>query len=589
MFSFKALIFILLGLTLPILAFYQQQAFLRPNSNIIKDNISQDFNHSLTEKNITYQFDLPNVAYHLMKELDVYQPPEANYSMYNVLLEENTDPYYYGLKQNDEYCQRHRRVFAKYADTFFKVKKFLTDYQHQFLVRKVVIPSIGFDMQPEFSINYLNQTKNQFLYDIRPDINLFFARNLHSKQKVGKHFSCISQASNHIPGHFSLYRKDFLAESIIQYSQNYQTRPQCFNHEKFFPKTWILYRENSCRDFFENLNSPEYKILKEEKGIVFIKKIGADAHQGRGVSLVTEDIENSLREIYENGALCGNVWRNYLVQNFVHNPLLVKGHKFDFRMYMLIASTNPFIVYYHDGFLRLSLQEYDAKSNDRNVHITNTAVSRTLIESAKEQGNYNGMERNELKNFQIWMLDEFERYLLEAGLINDNNWLNNYLRPEFKKAMVHLIRISQHSFLKTSSVYELYGLDFILDQDMKLWVIEANAKPALEGDPLKKTTFMTKMLKDHFEIIFGLLKSRNKRIIDYVNELTRNKDQWEIIATNKLFIKDLKEKRKEFEMITKNRFEPEFAPSAKNGFSMIIDENLSGTERYFDLIKEECL
>ena len=31
---------------------------------------------------------------------------------------------------------------------------------------------------------------------------------------------------------------------------------------------------------------------------------------------------------------------------------------------MLVASTNPTIVYYHDGFLRVSLKSYDKKSND---------------------------------------------------------------------------------------------------------------------------------------------------------------------------------------------------------------------------------
>ena len=29
---------------------------------------------------------------------------------------------------------------------------------------------------------------------------------------------------------------------------------------------------------------------------------------------------------------------------------------------MLVASVNPLIVYYHDGFLRLSLQKYDKYS-----------------------------------------------------------------------------------------------------------------------------------------------------------------------------------------------------------------------------------
>jgi len=296
-----------------------------------------------------------------------------------------------------------------------------------------------------------------------------------------------------------------------------------------------------------------------------------------------------MRELYQNGTLCGEILKNYLVQDFVHNPLLLKGHKFDFRMYMLIASTNPLIVYYHDGFLRLSLQEYDSKSTDKSVHVTNTALSRSLFQTAKENGTYNGMEEKDLKNFQLWMMDELQNYLLEEGIITDPNWLDNYLRPEFKKAMIHLMRMSSQSFLKRSSLYELFGLDFMLDSNLQLWFIEANARPALEGDPLKKTIFMYKMLLDHYDIVFGLLRSRAKRIILYVNDLAKDTDAWRPVNTSKLHIFNSTMRRNEFKQLSMNRFEPEFEPSLSNGFSLIIDENKNGTQRYFNLLDENCL
>ena len=57
------------------------------------------------------------------------------------------------------------------------------------------------------------------------------------------------------------------------------------------------------------------------------------------------------------------------MQKYITNPYLLEGHKFDFRIYMLIASTNPLIVYYHDGFLKVSLHLFDANSKEVKLSI----------------------------------------------------------------------------------------------------------------------------------------------------------------------------------------------------------------------------
>ena len=187
---------------------------------------------------------------------------------------------------------------------------------------------------------------------------------------------------------------------------------------------------------------------------MYISKIGADSHRAEGVQPVDEKEELRLRKVYQNGSLCGNVSDNLIVQHYIHNPLLLYGHKFDFRMYMVIASTNPVIAYYHDGFLRVSLHEYDVNSQDKG-----------------------------------------------------------------KKAMIHLIRLTQEPFLVRSSIYELFGVDFMLDENLNLWFIESNSAPMLVGGSEEKERFVTKMLKDQSEIITGLLRSRMKRVISYVNSL----------------------------------------------------------------------
>lgn len=53
---------------------------------------------------------------------------------------------------------------------------------------------------------------------------------------------------------------------------------------------------------------------------------------------------------------------------------------------MLVSSTNPYKIYYHDGFLRVSLRKYDKNSTSLAVHLTNTSQSGEIIQNMKKTG-----------------------------------------------------------------------------------------------------------------------------------------------------------------------------------------------------------
>jgi len=73
-----------------------------------------------------------------------------------------------------------------------------------------------------------------------------------------------------------------------------------------------------------------------------------------------------MKEIYMNGELCGNAnnVEPLIAQKYITNPLLLDlENKFDLRVYMLLSSTNPIIGYYHDGYLRVSLNKFNRSSS----------------------------------------------------------------------------------------------------------------------------------------------------------------------------------------------------------------------------------
>jgi len=280
-----------------------------------------------------------------------------------------------------------------------------------------------------------------------------------------------------------------------------------------------------CRKFFSVINSMNYTEKKEEMPIQFILKLVAGAHTPSYMRLFNPLQEQNYRDRFDNGKKCGAIESKFVAQAYVPNPLLLdKNNKFDFRMYMLIASSNPMIVYYHDGFLRVSLHEYDKMSLDKAAHFPNADDSESIFSFARDNQTYNGMTEEELKAYKMWSLDQFQDYLLKTEKINDKDWLNNYLRPKFKQAFSHIVRMAEKHLFKHSGVFELYGMDFIMDETLNLWFIETNESPDLIATNPDNNGFMRKILIDLVEIQYSYLRSRMRRILKFIDESGPEKD-----------------------------------------------------------------
>jgi len=91
--------------------------------------------------------------------------------------------------------------------------------------------------------------------------------------------------------------------------------------------------------------------------------------QGRGI-YVTDNIQMIL----------GNKITDVLVSEYVSNPLLINGKKFDLRIYVAVTSINPLRIYiYEDGLVRFATEKFtlnrDQMSNNF-VHLTNYSVNK---------------------------------------------------------------------------------------------------------------------------------------------------------------------------------------------------------------------
>lgn len=80
-----------------------------------------------------------------------------------------------------------------------------------------------------------------------------------------------------------------------------------------------------------------------------------------------------------------------IVQQYISNPLLYNGRKFDIRVFMMITITNGKIkgYWYQEGYVRTSSFVWNLhEMYDKYIHLTNDAVQKTCEEYGKyEPGN----------------------------------------------------------------------------------------------------------------------------------------------------------------------------------------------------------
>jgi len=273
---------------------------------------------------------------------------------------------------------------------------------------------------------------------------------------------------------------------------------------------------------------------------------------------------------FQNGELCGNYNTSIIAQKYIANPLLLdRKNKFDIRVFLLVASTNPIIAFYHDGYLRVSVNPFDQTSKDSATHLTNTAVA-----DSKDE-NKNTEER---KDEHLWTFKELEKYLLENNITTHENWLKEELRPSIQKAFIHLIRMTKRYFWKQSNVYELFGLDFMLDDKLQLWYIECNPHPLITGVMPK---IINRMLSDMFEIQLALYRSRMQRVLKVIEDMMVLHDTYGDVDFD-FWIDGYKD-------AVRNRIDPEYQISKNNTWIPIINENLKGSRKYFGLLRNYCI
>ena len=170
------------------------------------------------------------------------------------------------------------------------------------------------------------------------------------------------QLLNHIPGERSMTNKGHLTWNLKKYAN--QQPPDAPSPDDFYPESYCLYRTDDCDAFFAQLpardNPDNLWILKPTY-----------LSSGKGIRIVWQFDE--LKQQYQTAQFPYGKDDKYIIQKYIKNPLLLNGHKSEIRIYWLIASLSPLLVFlYKEGTTKLTAQPFQLDDFDNPfIHITN--------------------------------------------------------------------------------------------------------------------------------------------------------------------------------------------------------------------------
>ncbi|TNV82392.1 hypothetical protein FGO68_gene174 [Halteria grandinella] len=287
--------------------------------------------------------------------------------------------------------------------------------------------------------------------------------------------------------------------------------PSALRLKDFFPET---YRLDVAADLVNFLNSKtggcwlqKKACSNQGKGIRLVGDVKAYKEEIMTINKQEEDSTQMLVEKLEKMGIeneggagasttsSANKWkdmnmlakelREIVVQKYCENPLLVDGRKFDIRAYMLIVCMKPYLVLYHPGYVRLSLNPYTSTSfTDKMTHLTNNSVQK------------NHPDYKSLKEKSIISIEALVKDLVERGLVQSADEYHSRVDNKIQEIMRLVFVTIKDKLDRKFGCFELYGFDFLIDENLNPFLIEANTNPALYTDTQVQKELLPPLVED---------------------------------------------------------------------------------------------
>lgn len=184
----------------------------------------------------------------------------------------------------------------------------------------------------------------------------------------------------------------------------------------------------------------------------------------------------------------------------MENPSLINKKKYDLRYFMIIACTKPYLVLTHSGYARLSLEDYSTDNFgkndkfDKSTHLTNASVQK-FHPKFKDQ-----------KEDTIFSMDMVRDYFLKEApdVVKSAEHFNQKVVQKCDEICRLLFESVKDKLERKYGCFEVFGLDFLLDDNLDPQLLEINTNPALFTDTQVQKEMLPKLADDIIKLSLQL-------------------------------------------------------------------------------------
>jgi len=232
-------------------------------------------------------------------------------------------------------------------------------------------------------------------------------------------------------------------------------------------------------------NNPQSYIEGSQN--LWIIKPGAMS-RGRGIGLY-----NNLKQIIDLlgpdlSVIANNKW---VAQKYIERPLLIHGVKFDIRQWFVVTDWGQLTIWnYKRSYIRFSTTRFTLDRLDTQTHLTNNAIQKDfdLEEDLHE----------DIPKEKMWFSEDFDNYLKKCGY--GKVW-EKRIFPAFQQILIETCLAAQDTAEHRKNSFEIYGADFMLDEQLNPWLIEINQGPTMATSTTVSNELVSSLIEDLCKIV----------------------------------------------------------------------------------------